>query len=50
MIISEVKLSSKQIDEAADNILRIRAKMKEASFMMVITGGELAYKRKDGFL
>lgn len=49
----EVKLGSKQIDEAAEHLLKIRDKintdkMKEPSFMMILTGGNLAYQRKDG--
>lgn len=49
----EVKLGKKQIDEAAENLLALKAridedKMGEASFLMVITGGQYAYRRKDG--
>lgn len=49
----EVKLGAKQIDEAAKHLLELREKintdkMKEPSFMMILTGGELAYQRKDG--
>jgi hypothetical protein len=49
----EVKLGSKQIEEAATNLLKLRdivdtAKMGHPSFLMVLTGGEMAYKRKDG--
>jgi predicted AAA+ superfamily ATPase len=49
----EVKLGQKQIDEAAQNLLKIRSKidtekMKEPAFLMVVTGGEFAYQRKDG--
>jgi uncharacterized protein len=51
----EVKLGKKQIDEAAKNLLALKArvnedKMGEASFLMVITGGQNAYRRKDGVL
>jgi predicted AAA+ superfamily ATPase len=51
----EVKLGNKQIDEAAENLLELKdriddAKMGEASFLMVITGGQYAYRRKDGVL
>jgi len=51
----EVKLGSKQIEEAAENLLKIRNKidtnkMKEPSFLMVLTGGQFAYRRKDGVL
>ncbi len=49
----EVKLGQKQIDEAAQNLLKIRSKidtekMKEPAFLMIVTGGEFAYQRKDG--
>ncbi len=49
----EVKLGSKQIDEAAQHLLELKEKinlekMKEPSFMMVLTGGDFAYQRNDG--
>lgn len=47
----EVKLGSKDIDNAAANLLKIKetiATNKDPSFLMIITGGELAYERKDG--
>ena len=49
----EVKLGNKQIEEAADNLLSLKArideeKMGEPSFLMVITGGQYAYRRNDG--
>ena len=51
----EVKLGTKQIEEAAKNLLTLREKintdkMGMPSFMMIITGGEYAYMRKDGVL
>ncbi len=51
----EVKLGSMQIDEAAEHLLKIKKKintdkMKEPSFLMILTGSELAYQRKDGVL
>jgi uncharacterized protein len=51
----EVKLVKKQTDEAAKNLLALKArinedKMGQASFLMVITGGQYAYRRKDGVL
>jgi Txe/YoeB family toxin of Txe-Axe toxin-antitoxin module len=51
----EVKLGKKQIDEAAKNLLALKAridedKMGKASFLMVITGGQYAYRRNDGVL
>jgi uncharacterized protein len=49
----EVKLGNKQIEEAAQNLLALKAKidedkMGEASFLMVLTGGQYAYRRNDG--
>lgn len=49
----EVKLGSRQIDEAAANLLKLASKvdserMGHPSFMMVLTGGEFAYRRADG--
>lgn len=51
----EVKLGKKQIDMAAQNLLALKArvdedKMGEASFLMIVTGGQFAYRRKDGVL
>jgi predicted AAA+ superfamily ATPase len=51
----EVKLGQRQIEEAATNLLKLRTKidtdkMREPSFLMVLTGGEYAYRRKDGVL
>lgn len=49
----EVKLGNRQIDEAAKNLLSLKSKidtekMGAPSFLMVITGGEFAYRRDDG--
>lgn len=49
----EVKLGNKQIEDAAVNLLALKAKidnekMGSDSFMMIITGGQFAYQRKDG--
>ncbi len=49
----EVKLGQKQIDDAAENLLALKNridkdKMGVPSFLMVITGGQYAYRRKDG--
>ena len=49
----EVKLGQKQIDEAAAHLIKLSEKidsekMGRPSFMMVLTGGEFAYRRKDG--
>jgi hypothetical protein len=51
----EVKLGMKQIDEAADNLLKLSSKvdaekMNPPSFLMVLTGGQVAYRRPDGVL
>jgi predicted AAA+ superfamily ATPase len=51
----EVKLGNKQIEEAAENLLKLKDKidtdkMREPSFLMVLTGGQFAYRRKDGVL
>ncbi len=49
----EVKLGNKQIEEAVANLLRFQEKintdrMKKASFLMVLTGGQYAYQRPEG--
>lgn len=49
----EVKLGSKEIEEAAKHLLELKNKvntdkMKEPSFLMVLTGNEIAYRRNDG--
>jgi len=49
----EVKLGQKQIEEAATSLLALKdrvdsKKMGEPSFLMVLTGGPFAYRRKDG--
>ncbi|MDR0885814.1 MAG: DUF4143 domain-containing protein [Clostridiales Family XIII bacterium] len=51
----EIKLGSKEIEMAAENLKRLKSKintdkMKEPSFLMVLTGSEIAYKREDGVL
>jgi len=51
----EVKLGNSQIDLAAANLLKLASKvntekMKEPSFLMILTGGNVAYKRTDGVL
>jgi hypothetical protein len=51
----EVKLGNKQIEEAAQNLLALKAKIDEdkmgqVSFLMVITGGQYAYRRNDDVL
>ena len=51
----EVKLGNRQIEEAAQNLLALKAKIDEdkmgqASFLLVITGGQFAYRRNDGVL
>ncbi|MDO4265327.1 MAG: DUF4143 domain-containing protein [Eubacteriales bacterium] len=49
----EVKLGSKEIEEAAAHLLELKdkvntGKMREPSFLMILTGTEIAYRRKDG--
>lgn len=49
----EVKLGSREIEEAAIHLLQLKKKvntkkMKEPSFLMILTGTELAYRREDG--
>lgn len=49
----EVKLGMKQIDEAAETLIKLskkvdKEKMNQPSFLMVITGGQVAYRRSDG--
>jgi len=50
-----VKLGATQIEEAAEHLLELKAKvdtkkMKEPSFLMILTGTEFAYRRDDGVL
>lgn len=49
----EVKLGAKEIEQAAIHLLELKnkidiEKMQEPSFLMVLTGGEVAYRRNDG--
>jgi len=49
----EVKLGHKQIEQAASHLLKLKEKidtdkMREPSFLLVLTGGQYAYRRKDG--
>lgn len=51
----EVKLGNSYVDEAAKNLIKLKekideSKMRKPSFLMVITGGQAAYKRDDGVL
>ncbi len=51
----EVKLGMKQIEEAAANLIKLQqkidtVKMNQPSFLMVLTGGQVAYRRADGVL
>lgn len=51
----EMKLGAKEIEEAAEHLLELKAKvdtnkMKEPSFLMILTGTEFAYRRDDGVL
>lgn len=50
-----MKLGHKQIEEAVENLLKLNDKintdkMGKPSFLMVLTGGEFAYRRPDGVL
>jgi len=49
----EVKLGTRQIEDAAKNLLTLKSKINEESmgkesFLMILTGGQYAYQRKDG--
>lgn len=49
----EVKLGSREIEEGAENLKKLASnidlsKCTAPSFLMVLTGGELAYRREDG--
>ena len=51
----EVKLGSREIDDAAKHLNHLRqkvdtSKVGEPSFLMVVTGGQFAYRRNDGIL
>ncbi len=51
----EVKLGVRQIEEAASNLIKLSQKidtdkMNKPAFLMVLTGGQVAYKRPDGVL
>jgi hypothetical protein len=50
-----VPLQRKEIEEVSVNLLKIKdkinaGKMRELSFLMVLTGGQFAFKRNDGVL
>lgn len=50
-----MKLGAKEIEEAAEHLQELKAKvdtkkMKEPSFLMILTGTEFAYRRDDGVL
>ena len=49
----EIKMGAKEIETAAENLKKLRnkvnvEKMKEPSFLMVLTGTEGGYRRDDG--
>ena len=49
----EVKLGSREIDEGASHLLKLSSNINTnrftaPSFLMVLTGGEFAYRREDG--
>ncbi|MFH0759509.1 MAG: DUF4143 domain-containing protein [Bacteroidota bacterium] len=52
---AEVKMGNKQIEDAAANLIKLSnkidaGKMNKPSFLMVLTGGQVAYRRPDGVL
>ncbi len=51
----EVKLGSREIEEGAQHLLALKQKVNaehtgEPAFLMIVTGGEFAYRREDGVL
>jgi len=49
----EVKMGAKEIEKAAENLLKLKSKvnvdkMREPSFLLIVTASELAYRRTDG--
>lgn len=48
----EIKMGAKQVDEAAENLLKLREKVElnQPAFLMVLTATKYAYKRDDGVL
>lgn len=51
----EVKLGSREIDDGAKHLLQIAERVDTTrigspSFLMVVTGGQFAYRREDGVL
>ncbi|MDR2570499.1 MAG: DUF4143 domain-containing protein [Oscillospiraceae bacterium] len=51
----EVKMGAKEIEEAAKHLIELKNKvntdkMREPSFLIILTGTEFAYKRDDGVL
>lgn len=51
----EIKLGSKEIEDAAKHLIELKnkvntEKMQEPSFLMILTGTEVAYRREDGVL
>ncbi|MCD8129880.1 MAG: DUF4143 domain-containing protein [Lachnospiraceae bacterium] len=51
----EIKLGSKEIEEAAKHLMELKnkvntEKMQEPVFLMILTGTEVAYRREDGVL
>ena len=52
---AEIKLGANEIEKGVENLIKLKKKidtdeMGEPSFMMIITGTDEAYKRKDGIL
>ena len=49
----EIKLGAKEIKEAAKHLVMLKEKvdaekMRPSSFLMILTGTEVAYRREDG--
>ena len=49
----EVKLGSREIEDGARHLIELKnkvdtAKVGEPAFLMVVTGGQFAYRREDG--
>ena len=52
---AEIKLGANEIEKGVENLIKLKKKididmMGEPSFMMILTGTDEAYKRKDGIL
>lgn len=55
MGVVEIKLGSNEFDKAAGNLIKLseiidHKNMNKPSFLMILTGTKLGYKREDGVL